>query len=168
MRVRLAVVQFQPAFGEVETNLRRMTRFVERAAKQEADVVVFPENFLTGPVRGRPELIDGKGVLLNAVRQIARQHGIDVLAGSFVERRNGRNYNTSYYIDRTGRVLGRYDKINLWLPERDYIASGRVPCMLQTRYATVGLSICWDLAFPELYRFYARRGVQIVLSLIHI
>jgi predicted amidohydrolase len=164
MKCRVAIVQFRTKLHDPAHNLERMAGFVRRARRGGAHVVVFPEEFLTGPLRSRLDLADGRGAYRAAFQQLAHRHRIDVVAGSVVERVRGRCYNTCYYLDAAGRVLGRYRKMNLWLTERSYATAGRRPSCFRTSYGTVGLSICWDLAFPELYRACARRGAQIVFN----
>ncbi|MGQ9663051.1 MAG: carbon-nitrogen hydrolase family protein [Kiritimatiellia bacterium] len=164
MKVRIAVAQFATEVHQVEKNLKKIVRFVDQAKQAKAQVIVFPEHFLTGSVRVRPDLIDQEGRLVKTICQVARQYRIDIVAGSVVEMKKGETFNTSYYIDSKGKILGSYSKINLWLPERTYVTPGRTARAFQTRYGKVGLSICWDLAFPELFRLYARQGAEIVFN----
>lgn len=164
MKVRIAVVQFRTRLHDPDTNLRRMAQFVQRARSRGADVVTFPEEFLTGPVSVRPEMIDRTGRFLRAFREMARANRIDIVAGSIAEWSGGRAQNAAYYVDRTGKVLSRYAKVNLWLTERTYATPGDTVQAFKTRYGKVGLSICWDLAFPEIYRTYARQDATIVFN----
>lgn len=164
MRVRIAVVQFNTRLHDPETNMRRMVQFIRRAKAQKADVVVFPEEFLTGPVRSRLDLVDGDGKFLIAFREMARKYRIDLIPGSIAEKVRGRIYNASYYIDAAGQVLSRYAKVNLWITERAHATPGRTVRAFRAKYGKVGLSVCWDLAFPEIYRAYARQGAEIVFN----
>lgn len=165
MKARIAVVQFQTRLHEPDVNLRRMEPFVRRAKARGADIVVFPEDFITGPVRHRVDLIDRAGEFLRAFRTLAATHRIDIVAGSIIERVGRRRIqNACYYVDARGRVLGRYAKVNLWLTERPLLVPGDEVQTIRTRFGKVGLTICWDLAFPELYRTYARQGAEIICN----
>jgi predicted amidohydrolase len=164
MKIRIAVVQFHTRLHDPETNMRRMVPFVRRARERKADVVIFPEEFLTGPVRSRLDLVDGGGKFLGFFRELAAKHRIDLIPGSVAEKVRGKTYNAAYYIDARGKVLSRYAKVNLWITERAHATPGRVVQAFRTKYGKVGLSICWDLAFPEIYRTYARQGAEIVFN----
>jgi len=84
--------------------------------------------------------------------------------GSIIEGNcnDSRLYNTTYYIDRRGEIKGRYNKVNLWHPERGYLAAGNEFSVFDTDYGKVGLSICWDLIFPEVFRAMLQQGVELV------
>jgi predicted amidohydrolase len=165
MKARLAVVQFRTRVHDPAANLGRLETFLRRARARGADIVVFPEDFITGPVRQRTDLIDQAGEYLRTFRTLAARYRIDVVAGSIIERvGRKRAQNACYYIDARGRVLGRYAKVNLWLSERPYLVPGSAPEVVRTRFGRVGLTICWDLAFPELYRTYARQGAEILCN----
>ena len=165
MKARLAVVQFKTRVHEPEVNLRRMATFVKRAKARGADIVVFPEDFLTGPVRTRIELADQATTFLNVFRTLAATHKIDIVAGSIIERvGRKRLQNACYYVDARGQLLSRYAKINLWITERAYMTPGDSAQTFKTRFGKIGLTICWDLAFPELYRTYARQGAEMICN----
>ena len=141
-----------------------MEQFVKRAKARKADIVIFPEEFLTGPVRLRLDLVDAKGDFLRYFRTLAAKYRIDILAGSFAEKVGKKIQNASYYVDAKGEVLGRYAKVNLWLTERGYATPGSSVQAFQTRFGKIGMTICWDLAFPELYRTYARQGAELICN----
>ncbi len=69
----------------------------------------------------------------------------------------------TYYIDREGAILGSYRKVHLWLPERRAYLPGRKSTVFHTEFGLIGLAICWDLAFPELFRSMVKKGAQIVI-----
>ncbi len=163
MRVTIAVVQFRiQQFAPVE-NLKKAERFIQQAATQ-ADIIVFPEDFVTGPLNGDVRMADYTGSYVQHFQQLARKYALDIVPGSIIEGRgdDGRLYNTTYYIDRRGEIKGRYCKVNLWHPEREYITPGKEFSVFDTDYGKVGLIICWDLIFPEAFRAMLRGGVEFV------
>lgn len=165
MKARLAVVQFKTRIHDPAVNLRRMERFVRHAKARGADIVVFPEDFITGPLRTRIEFADQAGAFLRFFRTVAATHRIDLVAGSIIERTGRRRMqNACYYVDARGQILTRYAKVNLWLTERAYLAPGDSVQVCQTRFGKIGLTICWDLAFPELFRTYARQGAEVICN----
>jgi predicted amidohydrolase len=161
MKFKIAVVQFKIVTHDPETNLRRMELFIKKAGSAGADIVVFPEGVTAKNMAVRKDLADRKRFYVNRIRDMARCHKIDMVF-SLVRKVAGRFLNTCYYIDKGGKILCAYDKVNLWLTERSYIDFGKKAKVFKTRFGTFGLSVCWDLFFPELYRDMARKGAEVV------
>ena len=162
MNLRIALVQFQIDPLSPEANLKKAERFIEKAST-ENDLIVFPEDFLAGPLNGRNEFADYDGRYVRHFQRLAAKYNIDIVPGSIIEGDDAALYNTTYYIDRGGEILGRYRKVNLWLPERSYITPGNKVSVFATRFGKLGLIICWDLMFPEIFRAMVREGVEIVI-----
>lgn len=163
MSIKIAVVQFEITQFAPEENLIKAEKFVQEAAS-EAQIIVFPEDFLTGPVGANSDFVDYTGRYVQHFQQLAARYAIDIVAGSIIEGTNdGLLYNTTYYIDKNGLVKGKYRKVNLWLPERAYITAGHEVPVFDTAYGRVGLIICWDLMFPEMFRSMVQQGVEIVI-----
>lgn len=163
MQITIAVVQFEIEQFAPESNLAKAERFIQAAVKQQAQIIVFPEDFVMGPLNGRADLADFDGRYVKQFQELAIKYAIDVVPGSIIEGDERGLYNTTYYIDQTGALLGRYRKINLWLSERYYIDPGQQAVVCETRFGKIGLAICWDLAFPELFRAMLAEGAEIVL-----
>lgn len=175
--IRAAAVQFD-AGPDKTHNLKRALSAISRAASAGANVVALPENFLfrgsDRQFRGVPEPLEGPSV--SALRRAAADLRVSVVAGSMAEAVQGssKTYNTSCLIDASGEVRSVYRKIHLFdvdLPgkrirESDRCLRGRKPVlgMLGSGPQAVrcGLSICYDLRFPELYREYALLGAKVL------
>ncbi len=162
MNVRIAVAQMGTKPYQTGANLSRAEQFVARASHRGAQVIVFPEDFLTGMLGWKPELLDGNGRYRKVFQGFAQKYHIDIVAGSILEKEQGKVYNTCYYIDRTGKVLARHRKVHLWPAERAWITPGRGRTVARTRYGTVGLAVCWDMMFPEHLRALVKRGAEII------
>lgn len=163
MQITIAVVQFEIAQFSSKSNLEKAERFIQEAAAQGAQIIVFPEDFVLGPLNGRADLADFEQRYARHFQALARQYAIDIVPGSIIEGDETGLYNTAYYIESTGAILGRYRKVNLWLSERSYLDPGCQAVVCQTRFGKVGLAICWDLAFPELFRAMLAAGAELVL-----
>jgi len=163
MRFTLALVQFRSERHAPEANLAKAERFVGQATAAGAQLVVLPEYFVTGPLGERKDLADGEGRYRAAFQAMARRHQVDLVPGSFAEAEGGRFFNTAYYIDARGEVLARYRKVYLWLSEKPWVTPGDGAAVCETRFGRLGLAICWDLAFPELFRAMLRRGAEVVV-----
>lgn len=163
MQLKVAVVQFEISQYAPQENLEKAEQFIQQAVAREADLIVFPEDFIVGPLEEHVELADFDSRYVKHFQQLAAQYGIDIVPGSIIEGDEDGLYNTTYYIDRQGDILGRYRKVNLWLPERSYITPGTSTAVFETRFGKVGLLICWDLMFPEIFRSMVSEGVEIVI-----
>lgn len=163
MQLSIAVVQFEIEQFAPERNLAKAERYISGAAAQGADIIVFPEDFITGPLFARRELADSEQKYARHFQQLAATYKIDIVSGSIIERDGDGLHNTAYYIDHTGKILGRYRKVNLWLTERCYLKAGQTPVVCSTRFGKIGLAICWDLAFPELFRAMIAQQGEIVI-----
>src|SRR3989338_8102206 len=162
MKFKVAVVQFKIELFSPDINLARAEKFIQKAMSLDCQVIIFPEDFVTGPVRGKIELVDFKGKYKKYFQNLARKHKIDIVTGSLIEGHKTGYFNTTYYIDAKGKIRARYRKINLWLTERKYLTPGNEISVFNTKYGKVGLLICWDLIFSEVLRAMVKRGVRIV------
>lgn len=163
MRVDIAVIQFAITPFMPTVNLARAEQFIQKAASAGAHIVVFPEDFISGPLSGDTTYADHDGYYIKHFQSLAVKYAIDIVPGSFIEGENDRFYNTSCYIDSEGCVLGTYRKVNLWHPERTYLTAGDSFPVFETRYGRVGLLICWDLIFPEAFRTMVQQQVEIII-----
>jgi predicted amidohydrolase len=156
-------------------NLDTALRLVEEAADRGAKLVGLPENFAyMGSEEGRlagAETLDGPSI--SALREVARRRRIHVLAGSISERTDDprRTFNTSALLGDDGAVLAVYRKIHLFdveIPdgaryaESEGVKAGGEVVTAATALGHVGLSICYDLRFPELYRRLSAAGAEVL------
>jgi predicted amidohydrolase len=163
MKIRIALAQMPIQKHCAATNLATAESYIKQAKRQRAQLVALPEDFVLGPLAGRVELADGKGQYRQAMQAMAKTYGIDLIAGSIIEQTKHGLKNRAYYFDAQGRQLACYEKVNLWLTERTYIKAGTQAVVAKTRFGKIGLTICWDLVFPELFRQLVRKGAEIVV-----
>ena len=159
-----------------EANLKAATRQVERAAQLGARVVALPELF---NCLGRTEIMlreaeEIPGPTSEAMSELARRLGIVLVAGSICERDAGAGkvFNTCLLIDSSGQLQARYRKMHLFdidLPgqvsyqESSWLSPGDEVVAVPTELGCFGLSICYDLRFPELYRRLVEAGAELLM-----
>jgi predicted amidohydrolase len=169
-----AAVQLTSTSDEA-ANLEAVDTLAARAAGYGARLIATPENtnFL-GPHTdkvARAEPVDGP--LAQRWARLAKQLGAHLLIGSFNERSEhaARCYNTSLLFGPDGSLLARYRKVHLFdvdvspdvrFKESDTIVAGGEPVVVRTALGTIGLSICYDLRFPELYRRLVDLGAELI------
>ena len=171
--MRAAAVQLNSQ-GDKDRNLEVAERFVREAAADGADLVALPEKW---NVLGTAEvLIAGgeplDGPTITACRGWARELGITLLAGSIVERVEGQEKlsNTSVLIDADGEIEATYRKIHMFdvdvggveYRESDAQEPGDEIVIAEVGDVPLGMTVCYDVRFPELYRILAVRGARVV------
>ncbi len=176
MHLKTAVIQVNSRDNPAE-NLSNVERFLDQAADMGAQFACLPE-FWTylGPYSGFDAAAQTiPGPVIECLQEKARKYKMIVHGGSIVERHPqlvGKFYNTSVLIDRDGEIVARYRKIhlfdvNLANGEKHYeserIAPGNDLVTAEIDGITFGLTICYDLRFPEPYRLLALRGAQIIM-----
>jgi predicted amidohydrolase len=161
MRIALAQIQ---ASAEPGANLRLVEEYTQRAADAGAQLVLFPEATMCRfgvPLAPIAEPFDGRWAA--GVRKVA-DRTVVVVAGMFVPADDDRVTNT---LIATGPgVEARYDKIHLYdafgFAESDTVAPGHEPVVIDVGGVNVGLTLCYDVRFPELYVELASRGAQLI------
>lgn len=164
MSALAAVVQMTSG-GQKPRNLEVATGLVRKAAAQGAQLVALPENFSwLGPEAQRPQAAeDLNGPTLTAMAALAKECAVHLLAGSILERGapDGKLFNTSVLLGPNGAQLAVYRKIHLFdvelgdgqtYRESAKVAAGEQLVVVDTPLGKLGLSVCYDLRFPELYR----------------
>ena len=170
--MRVAAVQLNST-ADPAANLAVADRLTRAAAADGARVIVLPEKWTAmGPdedLRAAAETLEGPAI--GWARAIARELGVDLIAGSIVERVEGREKlaNTSVHVDPDGELRAVYRKLHMFdvdvggrsYRESDLEEPGDEIVLSQTAEGLeLGLSICYDLRFPELYRILAVRGAR--------
>ncbi|MCR4312596.1 MAG: carbon-nitrogen hydrolase family protein [Candidatus Uhrbacteria bacterium] len=162
MKVRIAVVQFEIAQLDREKNIERIEKFIKRAARQGAQVIVFPEDCLTGSIFGVLSRLDTTQAAQRTFQEFAMRYNIDIVTGSSMEGTSRGNFNTSYYINADGHVLGMYRKNHLYPSERSFLKAGDDVPVFETAFGKAGIVICWDMLFPEIFQRMKAKGVQLI------
>lgn len=170
--LRVAVAQMNSG-SDKEANLAAMHRLIVEAADQAAHLVAFPEySTFLGPDTQFAQVAESiPGPSTRVIADAARKARISVLIGSLVERSSGGElFNTSILIDADGEIRETYQKVHLFTAtladapgsESSYITPGSDIRTVEWSGLTVGMSICFDLRFPELYRELAHLGSDII------
>lgn len=164
MELAIALVQMYVAPSDPLTNLRRMDAFVRKAKKKGADLVVFPEDAVCGPLSGQVKFVVHAPEYLAHFQALAAKHAIDIVPGSWTVAENGLLYNQAHYINADGSLAGTYRKVNLWETEKLSITPGHAASVFPTRFGMVGLIICWDISFPAMFAAMVQQGAQLVIA----
>lgn len=166
--MRIALAQMLSG-SDPAANLQQVRDYTSRAADAGAALVVFPEATMCRfgvPLKPIAEPIDGPWA--DGVRRIASDAGITVVAGMFTPSGDGRVTNTLIAAGpgTPNQPDTHYDKIHLYdafgFTESRTVAPGREPVVITVDGVGVGLTVCYDIRFPQLYTELARRGAQLI------
>jgi len=172
-RWRVAAVQMTST-EDRERNLAAAERLVRRAAGEGAALVALPENFSYMRLGSKNRFADPlDGEVVERFRALASELRVHLLAGSIPEKIAGttRVHNTSLLLSPQGKVLATYRKMHLFdvhlrgravFEESRLVVPGDGPVVADTPLGRLGLSICYDLRFPELYRRLVLAGAEVI------
>jgi predicted amidohydrolase len=171
----LAAALQMTSTAEVDRNLATAERLVEAAAARGAQLVGLPENFAFLRSEGQPvpDAQDLDGPWVRRMAALARRHRLTLLLGSLPERIPGdtRVCNTSVLLGPDGATLATYRKVHLFdidlpglehLKESRSVKPGEAVVVTDSPAGRIGLSICYDVRFPELYRRLAFEGARVL------
>jgi len=159
--MRVALYQFAPEFPGKDHNWERIRALAEST---DADVVVFPELTSSGYMyKSRDEIApytDSRDAL-RSLEPIARKHD-RLIIGGFAERgANGQLFNSAYVVGPERNWV--YRKVHLWNVENELFGTGSQALTFDFQGHRLGVIVCYDLQFPELASYYARKGVELLL-----
>lgn len=174
--INVSTVTFNAVWGNKEKNLNRIKGYIEAAAKRGADFIVFPEMALTGyddeEDKEKPEkmqtleaeTIPGPSSL--SVAELTKELGVYAVFG--MPERDGDDpatiYNSVAICGPEG-LIGSYRKMHLPYPEPHWATRGDKPCILDTPWGPIGLSICYDsYCFPEMIRYEGAKGCRMHIN----
>lgn len=167
MHLIISLAQIDVALGEPDRNLTTIKVMAAEAARRGSDIVVFPELWSTGydlenaAIHATP--VD-RGIFAETA-ELSRQYGIHIVGSCLSELGEGRYGNTAVFYNHKGLELGVYTKIHLFrlMDEDQYLVPGDHLTFVESRWGSLGLAICYDLRFPEIFRSYATAGAKMVL-----
>lgn len=165
--MRVSCVQMEVLLGRPEENHRLAEQLIRQAAQAQPDVVLLPELWDVGffPKENLKELADPDCTRVKAhMGALAKELGINIVAGSVACLRGDRVYNTACVFGRDGQLLAQYDKTHLFSPmgEDHYFTKGDHICRFQMDGHEVGILICYDIRFPELTRAMSVPGLELL------
>ena len=165
-------IQISPKIGDKLYNCNKIGEYISNNSSGGLDLVLMPEFFSTGidnvSFTQYPEIEENSWILAY-FSELAKQFSTNIVCGSVIEKTpDKRLYNTSYAIDRKGNIVGKYRKIHLFNylggSEGKTIEAGNMPVVVEFDFARVGMSICFDIRYPTLYKQLIKMGAEIIVS----
>lgn len=171
-KFKLAVCQIRTELIQEET-MAKAERMVREAAANGAQVICLPEmyNCPYSKEYFKKYASLGHEFAVAAMSEWAKELGIVLVGGSIPETDGGKIYNTCFVFDKTGAVIAKHRKVHLFdvdIPGMRFMESstftpGRDITVFDTEYGRMGVAVCYDVRFPELFRAMAMRGAEIII-----
>lgn len=164
--MKIALVQYNPVWEDKEQNKKKIKQLLDEY-KEPADIIIFPEMTLTGFTMRTAEMSElTKGDTFTFFANLAKEKNCTVLAG-LIERSGSYIFNSLLHINWQGDLMDTYHKIHPYTNsgEDKHYKAGENPVTAMINGWKVGLSICYDLRFPELYRFYGKQKAGMIVNI---
>ncbi|MFJ5965708.1 carbon-nitrogen family hydrolase [Bacillus sp. NPDC093026] len=169
--MKIALVQMDIHIGKPDVNFKRAEAFLEKAIRQQPDLIIFPEMWNTGyALEDADQLADVDGKHTKQLfSSFARNHHVYLIAGSVLNMRSEKKEitNTMYVFNRQGELVLDYDKIHLFrlMDEDQYLTAGHQLGLFDYHEdVTIGTMICYDLRFPQLSRTLVNKGAKMLVN----
>ncbi len=155
-------------------NLDKAKEMIDRAAKEGAEMIILPEMFNcpydTNKFKAYAES-RGNSKSLKVVSNAAKNHGVYLIAGSIPELLDGKIYNSCFIFDKKGQILDVHRKMHLFdvdipdieFKESETITAGNRLTVVATDPIKIGVAICYDMRFPELFRLMALKNADLMV-----
>ena len=172
-KIKIAALQMASVLGDVNANNKKLVELLDNNLYGKAfDLLILPEVWTVGwecsKFRDSAEEISASKTI-NLLSEIARKYSAYILGGSFIEKENEKYYNTCPVINPDGDLIAKYRKNHLFsyygCGEGDYVLPGENPVMVNIKGIKTGLTICYDIRFPEIYRAYRKAGADLIVNM---
>ncbi len=171
--MKIALIQIGASFDKSES-VKKAADYVKKAAEGGADMAILPEMW-NCPYANKyfPEYAEeAGGEVCMSMAKMARENNIILVGGSVPECEGDKIFNTSFVYDRNGECIARHRKMHLFdidveggqrFFESDTLTAGDDVVVFDTEFGKIGLAICFDIRFPELFRMLALKGAKMII-----
>ncbi|MFO7890954.1 MAG: carbon-nitrogen family hydrolase [bacterium] len=163
--MKVSLFQMDSKKGDIQSNLIKAEQGAKEAALRGSEIIILPEFWTTGYDLPKIQEYskDELDSIIDHIASIAKQYNIAII-GTTLQKFNNKIYNTAFLFDKNGSTVAQYNKLHLFrlMDEHKFIEPGNDISVFQTDWGKCGLTICFDLRFPELFRKIAEQGTKIV------
>jgi len=164
--MKAALFQYDPVWEDLQRNMQKIQRMADKIGTQ-VDMMILPELTLTGfTMRSKSFAEDLDGPSMEFFRKLAREQKSNLFAG-LIERGKPACHNCLVHIDPEGSLAAIYRKIHpfSYSGENRFYTGGKNPVISRIGNINIGLTVCYDLRFPELYRIYGKARTDLIINI---
>jgi omega-amidase len=164
--MNISLFQYNPSWEDKKKNKDKILSLL-KGEIPKSDLIIFPEMILTGFSMNAEKLSEKKeGESFHFFSELAKKFSTNILVG-IIENDEKDFYNTLLHINSSGALINYYRKIHpfSFSEEDKFYTGGKKPVVTEVGNWKIGLSICYDLRFPELFRFYAKERVDLIVNI---
>jgi predicted amidohydrolase len=164
--MKLDLVQYSPVWEDKQKNMEKISTLLKHNS-EEIDVLIFPEMTLTGFTMNASKFAETlTGESFNFFSDLARNSTTNIIAG-IIEHKDSKYYNSLIHLSPEGKLVSVYRKIHpfSFSSENKFYEKGTETVITSINNWKIGLSICYDLRFPELYRQYAKQKTELIINI---
>ena len=171
-KINITAIQMESIIADKQANFDKITKLFKENIKPNTDIVVLPELWNVGWacdkfIEASEEI--KKSETIDLLSRLAQKYNTNILGGSFVNKVNDKYYNTCPELNRNGELVATYNKNHLYSyyddSEGTYITRGDNPVIVNLEGVKIGLTICYDIRFPEIYRAYRKANADILVNM---
>ena len=173
MKINVLIVQLEAVAGDIIANINKVESLLENSNVKYADLIVLPELWTTGwDCPNFPKYAEEvySSQTYKFLQKVARKYKSNVIGGSAILYKEGeKNKNTSLIFNRDGELISTYEKFHLFShrgqSEGNFLEEGLTPVIAELDIGKIGISICYDIRFPEMFRLYAFNEVDLIVNM---
>lgn len=170
-KIRISMLQMSSIIGDVEANCEKVKNIILENLDLKTDVLILPEVWTVGwecsCFRNSAQNLSNSSVI-SFLKNLAKRYEFNIIGGSFITEDNGKYYNTCPVISKEGELITTYSKNHLFsyygCDEGKFVSVGESPVMVELEGIKFGLTICYDIRFPEIYRAYRLAGADVLVN----
>lgn len=171
-KLKILGIQMSSIIGDKWENFSKITDLIDKNIKRGTDIVILPEVWSAGwkpsEFESLAESLEDSETI-EFLSELAIKYNVNIIGGSFITK-NGNNYNnTCPVINLDGELITTYNKMHLFsyygCDEGKFIKQGENPVLVEINGVKIGLSICYDIRFPEIYRAYRKSGADLLINM---
>ena len=168
-KIKIALAQIKIEQKNIEKNCKKIFKKIEEAAKENVDIICFPElatigyTITTDELQNLPE--DFENTFIEKLQEKAKFFKIHILVGYLESKTTKKSrdfYNSCIFIDDDGKILANARKVYLWKKEKTKFKAGDKFIVKDTKFGKIGILLCYDLEFPEPARIECLKGAEII------
>ena len=144
-----------------DENLNKIIQYIKKASLKKVKIVCFPEICLIHNKNKEALKKSSFNDYFNKIKIECKKNKIHCIFGANLLEKN-KIYNSAFLVDDKGKLIYRYNKINLFKSEKSKITAGETNKIINTKFGKIGIIICWDISFPEFVKKLSKQGAWLI------